>query len=572
MQIINSDSYIDINQHFKVSAGPGAGKTKFLINHIKNVLRNSERLGRNRKIACITYTNVGVETILQRLGDETDHVEVSTIHSFLYTHIVKPYMFLISDKYGIDPTNIDSPCEHIVSNGYLSRTDLATRFFVREKDMKNVYWEVSDETCKLHLRHRDRDKGYHKSLLKYKKFFWEKGIIHYEDILAFSWEILKSFEEVLRIIRSKFPYFFIDEFQDTNPIQTNIIKLIAQNETIIGVIGDKAQSIYEFQGADVKQFNDFSLPNISLYRMEDNYRSTENIISILNNIRKDIEQKNPLNKKGNSPVIIVGEALQALKTVQEILGEQSFTSLSYSNLTANAIRNNKPIEEGDRWKVIEEDFDDSDSKRRKIFISLIKAIELARLSHYKESLRELSRHVKKTDNFNGEKTALIVIKTLLNDYYEFNSKPLWFLYDKIVSMGYFQFPKIRESKNAKVPSKAEKYYKETLYSDIALYVKIAEDVSLHCTIHKAKGSEFDNVLLIVKGRDGKKYIEERDLGFLLDPDIDENEEHRVYYVACSRARENLFINVPEITEETKNKLQDMFDFKYVSDRSLVTIT
>lgn len=107
---------------------------------------------------------------------------------------------------------------------------------------------------------------FHKSLLKYKKMFWEKGIIHYEDVLAFAWEILNSSKEILRIIRSKFPYFFIDEFQDTNPVQTEIIKLIAEKETVMEVIGDKAQSIYEFQGADVKQFDNFVLPEMVFYK------------------------------------------------------------------------------------------------------------------------------------------------------------------------------------------------------------------------------------------------------------------------------------------------------------------
>ena len=87
---ITSDSLIPIEQHFRVSAGPGAGKTHWLINHIKNVLHTSSRLQNTRKIACITYTNVAVETILKRLGNASNRVEVSTIHSFLYKHIVKP--------------------------------------------------------------------------------------------------------------------------------------------------------------------------------------------------------------------------------------------------------------------------------------------------------------------------------------------------------------------------------------------------------------------------------------------------------------------------------------------------
>ena len=79
---ITSDDLIPIEQHFRVSAGPGAGKTHWLINHMKNVLHTSLRLGKTRKIACITYTNIAVLTILSRLGTSSNSVEVSTIHSF----------------------------------------------------------------------------------------------------------------------------------------------------------------------------------------------------------------------------------------------------------------------------------------------------------------------------------------------------------------------------------------------------------------------------------------------------------------------------------------------------------
>ncbi|MDU5145427.1 MAG: ATP-dependent helicase [Paenibacillus dendritiformis] len=554
MQVITSDSLIPIDQHFKVSAGPGAGKTKFLVNHIKNVLYSSQRLGRSRKIACITYTNVGVETIIQRLGNEIDHVEVSTIHSFLYTHIVKPYLFLISDKYDLDPAKIDSPYEHIVSSGYFNKTDLS-RKNITESDMKKIYWEINGDTCKLKLKGRRVDN--HDRLLKYKKFFWEKGIIHYEDVLAFSWEILKVSEDILRIIRSKFPYFFIDEFQDTNPIQTEIIKLIASKETTVGVIGDKAQSIYEFQGADVKQFNEFVLPQINQYKMEDNHRSTGSIITVLNTIRKDIEQQSPNKKIGKKPTILVGDTLGTLQYIKGSLGIDSVTSLSYSNLTANAIRNNLPVEPGSKWQIIDEMFEDSSTERRKLFVSLIKAIEYAKLSHFKDAIKELSRHFIKHDAYKGHRLALIILKTMLNSYHEYQNESLWVLYEKVLNLNVVNIIKIRENK--KTPSKVESYYKETIYSNIALHVKIAEDDSQHRTIHKAKGSEFDNVLLIVKGKDGNKYKEERELGFLLNPDIDNNEDHRVHYVACSRARKNLFINVPELSGEAESRLRNIFD-------------
>lgn len=85
---INAESSVPIEQHFKVSAGPGAGKTRWLVNHIKNILHHSTRLGKTRKIVCITYTNVAIEIILNRLGETAERIEVSTIHSFLYRHVI----------------------------------------------------------------------------------------------------------------------------------------------------------------------------------------------------------------------------------------------------------------------------------------------------------------------------------------------------------------------------------------------------------------------------------------------------------------------------------------------------
>ena len=81
--IINAQTKLNIEQDFKVQAGPGAGKTEFLVNHITNVIQTSEKLERMKKIACITYTNTAAQTVLQRLGKSvSNRVDVSTIHSF----------------------------------------------------------------------------------------------------------------------------------------------------------------------------------------------------------------------------------------------------------------------------------------------------------------------------------------------------------------------------------------------------------------------------------------------------------------------------------------------------------
>lgn len=562
MQVITANDQIEIERHFKVSAGPGAGKTRFLINHISNVLQSSNRLARAKKIACITYTNVGVSTILSRLGEELDHVEVSTIHSFLFKHIVRPYLFLLKDKYSLDLRKINNHYEHMVSSGFFNKTDLPRRN-IKENELRSVYWEISGNECKLKLNNRKMD--YHSSLLKYKMFFWDKGLVHHEDILAFSWEILKSSSEVVRVIRSKFPYFFIDEFQDTNPIQTEILKLIGEKETIVGVIGDSAQSIYEFQGASVNQFTSFKLAEILDFKIEDNHRSTEQIINVLNKLRNDLTQKSPKNKTGSKPLLIVGGILDCLEFAKKKIASENITTLSFSNLTANAVRNNISLKAGDKWQIIEDLYEDSNNDRRKVLVGIIKAVQFAKMKLYKESIRDLSRHFIGQDNFKGHRIAIIVLKSLLSEYDEIKSKSLWDFYLRIKSFcvdgkAILSIAKINESKPGKQPTKIEEFYKKSTFEKLSLHVKMNEDNSMHRTIHKAKGDEFENVMLIVKQSDQyRDFQEHRDLEFLFNPKLSEREDHRVYYVGCSRAIENLMISVPILSENGRNILSDYFE-------------
>lgn len=563
MQIISAKTKIEIEQHFKVIAGPGAGKTTFLVNHIKNVLNNSKRLGKNRKIACITYTNVGVDTLIERVEDERDHIEISTIHSFLFCHVVKPYMFLISKKYDLDPSKLTNPFEHIFSEGFFRKTNLPNRFRVSESEMKRLYWEINGPSCILKLPNRNRHiDSYHKSLFKYKSSFWEKGIMHYDDILAFSWEIINMTSNVVRVLRAKFPYFFIDEFQDTNPIQAEIIKKIAKTETIVGVIGDEAQSIYGFQGASMEKFIDFTIPSITKYIINDNYRSTTEIISVLRLIRRDLKQESPTNKTGNVPKLFIGNSIKALDECELSFGKNNVVSLSYMVPTANAMR--KRIEDSSPSnQVIEEIFSlDSNSYRKKIMVSVIKSIEFGKQSLFNDAIKELSFHFRDKDEYNGQKSALKIIKSLLNKYDVISNEKLWNLYRRLHKHPLLSFASIRESKT-KVMSGIESFYKHTSYKQVALTIRLVKDESMHRTIHKAKGDEFNNVLVIVKGKHGNKYNEKRDLAFLLNSDLIKLEEHRVNYVACSRAKENLIINVPEMTQPVRDTLGQFFEIHNV---------
>jgi DNA helicase-2/ATP-dependent DNA helicase PcrA len=88
-------SLIDIERDFKIYAGPGSGKTTWLVSHLENVLEKSKRLGKTGRIACITYTNVAAEELISRLQCNKDRFDISTIHSFLYRNIIKPFSYHI---------------------------------------------------------------------------------------------------------------------------------------------------------------------------------------------------------------------------------------------------------------------------------------------------------------------------------------------------------------------------------------------------------------------------------------------------------------------------------------------
>ncbi|MEK5034923.1 ATP-dependent helicase [Paenibacillus sp. FSL R7-0302] len=344
---IDSDALVPFENHFRVAAGPGAGKTYWLVQQIKNVLHHSQRLGRSRKIACITYTNIAVETVLKRLGTNSNQVEVSTLHSFLYRHILKPYALYLGSHYelnvkemsGHDDTVVhQKKVKHWIENH--SNVDLLEHpYSVKQLTMReentiplinwlyhlnyefNMHGELMlvGNPKKAYRVEKIGDKEVLKYLTKaclgiletdffeYKKLYWSKGIVDHSDVLFFSYQLLQNNPFILNVVRAKFPYLYIDEFQDTNPIQMEILKLIGAKETIVGIIGDTAQSIYSFQGADPDQFTSFSLPNLSEYVMKKNRRSTNRIIDLLNFTRKDIQQEYFRNIVGDKPKLLLGE-------------------------------------------------------------------------------------------------------------------------------------------------------------------------------------------------------------------------------------------------------------------------
>lgn len=559
---INSNDSIPIEQHFRVSAGPGAGKTYWLINHLRNVLSKSDRLGKTRKIACITFTNIAVQTILSRLETSSDNLEVSTIHSFLYRNVVKPYVHFIADEYSLNVEKMDGHDENIISNFK----------FIKEWKTKTRQGRINDDTAIVNAISKARWKFNaskqlefkpnvaqtidglslsNKSYYEYKTMAWAKGVLHHDDVLFFSLKIIEKYPFVLKILRVKFPYFFVDEFQDTNPIQVQIIKEISREETIIGIIGDRAQSIYSFQGADSSLFEKFKLDKIIDYNIVDNRRSTNEIVELLNHIRVDIIQVAKKNIKGDRPTIIYGKLPSCYEKAKSICMDGELNSLSRKNVVSNAMRRNMQNHTHSVNLLNELENKDSNYERKKIILVCIKAVELARQNNFKDSIRLLKK-LFKYEVEDKNKKALSSLVVLLKGYDEFKDQKLLEFYT-LVSEKVYTF--------AKVSKGLFKEFCETYtYQQLAIFIHSSDETSIHTTIHKAKGNEFDNVFLILK--------DEKDLSFIISPDlVDINqEEQRVNYVAVSRAKSRLFIYLPFLSDKIRMKLPIMVDIMHVNDQ------
>lgn len=558
--IINSDTRIGIESPFVVKAGPGAGKTYWLVEHVRNVLANSKRLGRIRKVACISYTNVGVETIRDRLSVSADRVEVTTIHSFLYENIVGPYLYTIAEEEGFAFEKF-----RMVDDTLLTGRNVVFR--LKEKTRKHAFaddkiieaisnakWTLSTRGIVFKTKYPIKDRGYSVPqviLDEYKKYAWEHGVMHYDDVLYFSYKLIEKHSFIAQVVGAKYPYIFLDEFQDSTPLQVEVLKQIASaSNTIIGIIGDTAQSIYGFAGASPTLLTDFKLPNMCSYEIRGNRRSSKEIIDFLNAIRKDIPQFAVEERSTAKPILFVGSPTAAYaRFLRECDG--NVTTLSYANVTSNAFRKqiNSLSGEPDLMKIIDDS--DSNTDRTKALRNCLIAVELALTGAMKDALRSIGKQFEKDTG-----KSIVMLKTLIRDYDTYKDKNMTvFIYYLINTLG-IKIPRLRNGK-------AKTFYDNIPYQNMAVCISSPDVAYAHDkTIHKAKGAEYDNVLVLLD--------DEKSLDFIIKPDLNNSKEEyqRVYYVACSRAKNRLAISVPSLPEAVKTVITGHnipIDIVFVSD-------
>lgn len=538
-ELESSLSEIPINENFKLYAGPGAGKTTFLTNHIRHILKNSKKLNKTRKIACITYTNAAVNTLIQRLEGCTDSTEITTIHSFCYKYIVKPYIWLLNDDL-IPLDKIDGHEEIKLRKSQIREFKAKSQqsHFIDDKALVEALgklkWTLKDgKLVLMFLKYNAGKIGRYSikktSYILYKQLYWAEGKLSHDDILYFTYQIIKEKPEVLEIIRARFPYILIDEFQDTSPIQTEIIRMIGEKETYIGVIGDICQSIYSFQGANVVLFREFLLDGMKEYILSGNRRSTNQIINVLNHMREkvDFKQHSPTNLEGPAPIIVIGEKSEVDFYLKSSYEKMMF--LSYKNINQTNVNILVEDSNGDRsWRIY----------------YLVQALELAKKLDIQQAMKYMKEAYRKTSEFT-DKEALKNLRRLLNGYYDYQNKNITYLHNEYIIGHYGVTGKITSGKVKAV-------YDELTYEHLVSQIESIDNGTVDFkTIHQSKGEEYDTVCVSIPYNDGKE------IDFLINTNMTKEESHRVYYVALSRAQNRLIIKLESISEENKKKLEEI---------------
>jgi len=291
------------------------------------------------------------------------------------------------------------------------------------------------------------------------------------------------------------------------------------------------------------------LPEMKEYILNENHRSSNEIINTLNSIRTDIIQVNIRNISIAKPIIFIGDMTLALRAAKVKCSNETIHTLSRNNITSNAMKaeisgsglDSKLLE---KLKEI-----DSNSKRSNLIYTCIKAIAYGKENKFKDAIKEFEKLFNyRNEKIKGKRKALKYITLLLNKYSEFEN-------DSLHEFAAFVRTNLKPELTKFSKGAIKDFYENNTLKQLLLCVSIPEDMSLHKTIHKAKGDEFDNVLLVLK--------DEKDIDFILEQNLLLNEEHRINYVAISRAKNRLFISVPTLNTAIQTSLQTLYDIENV---------
>ncbi len=298
------EAVLHVNGPLMIVAGAGSGKTKVLTTRITHLMANGVDAF---NILALTFTNKAAKEMKERvehiLGNhEARNLYIGTFHS-VFARILRseaqrlgyPNNFTIYDtddaksviKTVINEMNLDD--KHYKPSTVYNRISSAKNALVGPAEYAMDY-QIQQEDM------RSNRPAIAQIFDAYAKRCFKNGAMDFDDLLIKFYELLKNFPDSLSKYQRKFKYILIDEYQDTNPAQYEIIKLLGAMHENVCVVGDDAQSIYSFRGATIENILMFQkdYDDVKVVKLEQNYRSTQNILKVANEIISN--NKNQIEK------------------------------------------------------------------------------------------------------------------------------------------------------------------------------------------------------------------------------------------------------------------------------------
>lgn len=591
-------------KHFKgpcmVLAGPGTGKTTIIVNRTMNLIKNCHVEPEN--ILVVTFTKVAADEMKERFTNIKGYlnkykkVTFGTFHSIFFK-VLQHYK-----SYRIE--NLINEKERYIIIKTIVR-DLGFDFFEDEQMLDDLINELSYTKNMLipYRKYIPTSFDYNQFWLiyeQYERYKNERKRFDFEDMINHCYELLIDSKAVLNDLRLKYKYILIDEFQDINKSQFNTIALIAYPLNNLFVVGDDDQSIYRFRGSDPNAMHEFSnlFANVNIIILKNNYRNSKSILDsamfvINNNCNRYKKDLITVKDFGKAPYIVrvednEREAESIVKKIKNLINKginysdmavlyrtkiqsrsiiDTFVNnripficcdgissihnhwiyidiISYLKASQNIERNNsiyRIINKPYRYIGRNMIFDIINSKKD-ILDSLIQHKGISK--YQKRNLRGLKNSL---NNISIMKTGQAVsyirkhigYENYIKEYADtknINIKPLIEVLDE-VSSSVKKFDSILEYLNHIKLITGNNFSNITEKNSVKIM-----------TMHKAKGLEF-NIVFIIGAIDG---LTPNILNDELDIQLLE-EERRIFYVAMTRAKDQLYFFVPKYRYGKKMK-------------------
>jgi DNA helicase-2/ATP-dependent DNA helicase PcrA len=581
-----------------VIAGAGTGKTRTLVYRVARLID----VGVDpRTILLLTFTRRAAEEMLRRasllIDSRCDKVAGGTFHSFANT-VLRHYgrkielmpSFTIMDR---------SDSEDVIQ---LLRAELGLntkeKRFPRKQTVAEIYsmalnkqWTIPDliERDYPHLFEYLEDLlRLYERYVDYKK---SRALVDYDDLLIKLKELLSADEQVRRSLSETYRFIMVDEYQDTNRLQADIVRLLAATHDNVMVVGDDAQSIYSFRGANFRNIMDFpkDFPGARLISLEENYRSTQPILNLTNEVISRATEKYEKRlftskEDGDAPLLIQAESeqMQSRFVCQKILELREegvplwdiavlFRSSFHSfDLEIELTRHNIPFVKRGGFQFMETAHIKDLLAHLRILANPQDAISWGRVLSLLEGVgAQMSQKIirwisdganprERLRSFDAKGKVAHGLRTLAQvlevsaeaERPAENTQYLMQYYVPILKRNHPEdYPKrLRDLEHFQ--GMTERYRSlERLLTDMALEppsdsvdnalaVDPDEGPLVLSTIHSAKGLEWHSVFIIwaLEGRFPSYYN--------INTAEELEEERRLLYVAATRAKENLFITYP----------------------------